>query len=65
MPVQIEELSSDVSLVEGDLPLTEAQIEKLAKLILKKLTDKQQDALRMKEATKLKRQSSTPFEAEA
>ena len=29
MPVHIEEMTSDVTIVEGELPMTPAQIEKL------------------------------------
>ena len=34
MPVHIGELSSDVTLVSGDLPLGEAQMEKIAQFVL-------------------------------
>lgn len=62
MPVHIEEMVSEVSVVAGDLPLTEAQIEKLVQIIVKRLADRHMDASRAKEATKLRRQSSSPFE---
>jgi hypothetical protein len=62
MPVHIDEMTSDVSVVEGDFPLTDAQVEKLMKLLMKRLAEKQQDTHRFREATKLRRQSSAPFE---
>jgi hypothetical protein len=62
MPVHIDEMTSDVSVVEGDFPLTDAQVEKLLKLVMQRLAEKQQDANRFREATKLRRQSSAPFE---
>jgi hypothetical protein len=65
MPVHIDEMTSDVSVVEGDFPLTDAQVEKLLKLVMKRLAEKQQDAHRFREATKLRWQSSAPFEPSA
>jgi len=60
--VHIEEMTSDVSIVEGEMPLTPAQIEKLVKLVAKRIGEMQTNAERIKDATKLKRQSSPPFE---
>ena len=62
MPVHIEEMANEVTVVAGDLPLTEAQIEKIVQIVFKKLADKHLDAGRVKEATKLRRQSTRPFE---
>jgi hypothetical protein len=56
-------MTSEVTVIAGDLPLTAAQIDKLAKIVLKRLADKRIDAQRAEEATKLKRQSTSPFEA--
>ncbi len=63
MPVHVEEMASEVTVVAGDLPLTEAQIEKLVQIVLKRLTDKHLDSGRVKAATKLRRQSTSPFES--
>jgi len=62
MPVHIEEMTSEVSVTAGDLPLTEPQIEKLVQLVMKRMADKHHDANRNKAATKLRRQSTSPFE---
>jgi hypothetical protein len=62
MPVHIEEMTSDVTIVEGEMPLTGAQIEKLVKLVIKRMAEKQQEAEKSRAATQLKRQSSKPFE---
>jgi hypothetical protein len=62
MPVHIEEMTTEVSVHAGDLPLTEAQIEQLVKIVMKRLADKQRDAQRVRDATQLKRQSTAPFE---
>jgi hypothetical protein len=62
MPVHIEEMTTNVSVVEGELPLTSAQIEKLVALVIKRLSEQQLDAKRRRDATQLRRQSSPSFE---
>jgi hypothetical protein len=62
MPVHVAEMSSEVTVIEGELPLTPAQIEKLVKLVMSRIAEKQHDSASNHEATKLRRQSSTPFE---
>lgn len=62
MTVHIEEMSSEVTVVEGELPLTPKQLDKLVKLVLKCIADKKLETSRNREATQLKRQSSPPFE---
>jgi hypothetical protein len=62
MPVHLQELVSEVTVVAGDLPLTEPQIERLVKIVIKRLAEMQLDASRVHAATKLRRQSSSPFE---
>ncbi len=51
MPVHIENLSSDVTVLDGDLPLTEAQLDKLVSLILRRLERKQREAQLTRAAT--------------
>ena len=62
MPVFVEEMSSEVSVVEGELPLSPSQIEKLVQLVLKRLAEKQQDDRRRREATQIRRQAAESFE---
>jgi hypothetical protein len=62
MPVFVEEMTSEVAVAEGELPLSPAQVEKLVQLVLKRLADKQQEDRRMREATALRRQAAEPFE---
>lgn len=63
MPVHVEELTSEVSVVEGELPLTPEQIEKLVRLVISRLAEHQRDEERRREATRLRRQASPSFEA--
>jgi len=62
MPVHIDEMSSDVTIVEGELPLTAAQIDKLVKLVMRRIGEKGAEAQRTRAAVQLKRQSTAPFE---
>jgi hypothetical protein len=62
MPVHIEEMTSDVTIVEGELPMTPAQVEKLVRLVMKRISDKCKEEQKSRAATQLKRQASRPFE---
>lgn len=62
MPVHIDEMSSEVTVIEGELPLTAMQIDKLAKVVMGRIAEKSREAKQNREATQLKRQSSAPFE---
>jgi hypothetical protein len=62
MPVHIEEMTTDVSVMEGELPLSPAQIDALVKVVIKQIEERKRDAARLAEATKLRRQSTEPFE---
>jgi len=62
MPVHIDEMTSDVTIVEGELPLTPAQIEKLVKLVMHRIGEKKHESQRTHAASQLKRQSTAPFE---
>jgi hypothetical protein len=62
MPVHVEEMTSEVTVVAGELPLTEAQVEKLVQIVFRRLAEKHLDADRVKAATKLRRQSTSPFD---
>jgi hypothetical protein len=62
MQVHVEEMTSEVSVIEGELPMTAAQIEKLVKLVMKRISDHQREVVRSREARMLKSQSSAPFE---
>lgn len=41
MPVHVEEMKSDVTVLDGNLPLTENQKEELIALVLQRLEEKQ------------------------
>ena len=60
MPVHIEEMSEEVAVVDGELPLTQAQIEKLVQIVLGRLEGRQREARKSKEATTLRRGAAPP-----
>jgi hypothetical protein len=59
MPVHIEELTSDVTAVSGNLPLTQAQIEQLVNAVVKRLAEKERGERYHRDATVIRRQASS------
>jgi hypothetical protein len=64
MPVHVEEMTSEVAVLDGDLPLSERQMETLAALVLRRLEEKQRAERQMQEATTLRRQARPPLPAD-
>lgn len=60
MPIHVEEMSTEVTAMDGELPLTERQIERLVQIILKRLDSKQREAQKTREAVSLKRGAAPP-----
>ena len=58
MTVHIEEMTSDVTVLDGELPLSEAQIEKLVKIVISRLEREQRASRDQREATSLRTQSA-------
>jgi|HubBroStandDraft_4_1064222.scaffolds.fasta_scaffold92153_3 hypothetical protein len=61
MPFHIEEVTSEVTVIDGDLPLTAAQVEKLVKLICRRLEEKGRDAVLAHEASAIRRHVAPPL----
>jgi hypothetical protein len=53
MPVHIGELSSEVAVADGDLPLGEAQLERIAQYVLRKLRQQDREQQARRAATSL------------
>jgi hypothetical protein len=51
-------MTSEVSVQDGDLAMTPAQVEKLVALVISRLEDRAREACRAASATKLSRQAS-------
>jgi hypothetical protein len=54
MPIYIDRITSDVTVLAGELPLSPAQIDKLVQVILRRLDERQREAQQGREATALK-----------
>jgi hypothetical protein len=54
MPIHIENLETDITVAAGDLPLSEAQIEMLVQIVLKRLQEQQREQRLNREATMLR-----------
>ena len=61
MPFHIEEVTSEVTVLDGDMPLSEAQVEKLVKLVARRLGDKSREAALSQEASTIRRHVAPPL----
>lgn len=63
MPVHINEVNSELDVIQGDMPLSEQQIELLVRIIMDRLEKQQRQARRIEQATTVRRASapSLPF----
>lgn len=61
MPVYVEEMTSEVGVISGDLPLSDAQIEKLVKIVVDRLDRRQRESRSIREATELRSQATPPI----
>jgi hypothetical protein len=64
VPIHIEELTSNVTVLDGDVPLSGAQLEKLVQLVLRRLEEKHREAGRIREATALHQMAAPPLRVE-
>jgi hypothetical protein len=62
MPLHIEELTSEVTVIDGDSMLTEKQREAIVQMVLKKLGEKAKEAERRARGTEMRRQAGAPLE---
>jgi pyruvate/2-oxoglutarate dehydrogenase complex dihydrolipoamide dehydrogenase (E3) component len=62
MPLHIEELTSEVTVIDGDQSLSEKHKQMLVELVLKKLKERGREAERKVQATELRRQAAKPLE---
>jgi hypothetical protein len=58
MPVHVARMDSELTVIDGELPLTEAQVEKLVQIVLKKLEGAQRESQKSNEATSLRRNAA-------
>jgi hypothetical protein len=60
MPVHIGEITSDVAVHEGEVPLTPAQLDKIAALVMKRIESAKREARSSREATALREGAVPP-----
>jgi hypothetical protein len=51
MAVHIEQMTSEVAVAAGDLPLTQPQIEQLIRMVMRRIDQRRMDAERIRAAT--------------
>jgi hypothetical protein len=61
MPFHIEEVKSEVTVLDGDLPLTPAQMEKLIDVVMKRIEDKGRNAAIAHDAASIQRHVAPPL----
>ncbi len=54
MPVHVEQLTSEVVVLDGDLPLSEEQLEKVADFVIRKLDQRTLDGKLAKDSTSVR-----------
>lgn len=54
MPVHIEELTSEVTAIDGDLPLTDDQVERIVDRVLRRLAERQRGARPLAEIARMR-----------
>lgn len=58
MPVHVENMTSDVTVLNGDLPLSEAQLEKLVRLVIQRMSEQERERTYARDATMLRRHAA-------
>jgi hypothetical protein len=64
MPVHVGQMTSEVTLLDGDLPLSEPQIDKLVQRVLQRLEEQRRDQHQSRQATTIRRQAAPPPRAD-
>ena len=62
MPIEIQRLESDITVLDGELPLSERQFELLVQRVCERLEAKQREKQWAHEATVLRRSAAPPLE---
>ena len=60
MPVHVESMESEVGAFDGDMPLSEAQVERLLGLLMQRLERRQRESRESREATALRSRAAAP-----
>ncbi|MEU4560120.1 hypothetical protein AB0F72_17190 [Actinoplanes sp. NPDC023936] len=60
MPLHIGSLTTDITVVDGELPLSERQVCQIAAAVVRLLEVRDRDARRQQEATRIRRSVQPP-----
>ena len=60
MPVHIDELVSDITVIDGELPLSPSQIDKLVRLVIGRIDEQKRASVQRREATQVRPDSIKP-----
>ncbi len=60
MPVHVGEVESDLTVVDGEMPFNERQLEKLVEMVCKHLEKKKREEQQIKSSTTLTRGATPP-----
>lgn len=62
MPLHIEELTSEVTVIDGDSLLSAAQKESIVQMVIKRIGEKLRESELKKNATEVRHQAGAPLE---
>ena len=54
MPIHVEDMTTDITVVDGDLPLSPAQLETITAYVAARLLERQREAERGREAVRIR-----------
>lgn len=54
MPVHVDEMTTEVDAFEGDMPLSQEQLNKLVEMVLQRVEDKQREQDFLQESTQIR-----------
>lgn len=60
MPIHIKTVTTDITVVDGELTLSERQLERLAEAVMQRIDAKHSAQRKTREATELRRSAAPP-----
>jgi hypothetical protein len=63
MPIEVGRFTTEVTVADGDLPLTPAQVEKLIQMVIRRVEDRQKEHSRVRDLTAIRSQAAPPTRA--
>jgi hypothetical protein len=60
VPIEVGRFTTEVTVADGDLPLSPAQLEKLVALVARRVEERQREQARSREATAIRGHATPP-----